>query len=375
MEPAQRDSGYSYRRLRGTLPDRPAMTTTPCTATVRAGDGVSSINVRSGPGTHADILMMLPVGTRGLKILNVESDEQLHNRDGKVYQWFRLRLPDGQTGWVRDDLLEIAGDCAPFGYPRLAAPAPAFSLTRAPAQPPTPEQERARRAAFNITASFESGGYDSYQSHDSGVISYGRFQFTLQSGSLYLVVEKYLEAVPSGDAAEKLRDLYLERLKKRDRSLRDDATLRDLLTKAAEDEAMRQAQDAVATDVYWRRISDLNIAPRRIVTPLGQAFVFDAGLHHGLYHNLLSLAETALGVAPRSRVGENGVTEQALIRQAALLRRDRLDLFARQWGLPGLKRRGGFWLALMDVGDWMLYGDLRGEVETLPGRRVVVRQP
>ncbi|MFO7324062.1 MAG: chitosanase [Chloroflexota bacterium] len=350
------------------------MPTIPCTATVRDIANATTINVRSGPGTHTAILTTLPTGASGLIVLDVQPDELLANAGGKVYQWFQLRLPDGATGWVRDDLLDIHGECASFGYKALPSPTPAFSLTRVP-RPPTPEQERVRKAAFNITASFEGGSYDSYQNHDTGIISYGRFQFTLQSGSLFSVVDKFVEAAPDHPLAEKLRDHYLERLQKRDWSLRDDDTLRELLVKAAAEEAMQRAQDQVAHDVYWRRIYDLSIAPRGIVTPLGQAFLFDTGLHHGIFHNLLSLAETAFNVPPRSRLGHNGVSERDFIRQVALLRRDRLALLAQYRGLNGLKRRGDFWVDLVETGDWALRGDARGEVETYPGRRVAVRTP
>ena len=46
--------------------------------------------------------------------------------------------------------------------------------------PQAVELDRIRRAAFNITSTFEgSKTYANYQNYDAGIISYGRFQFTL----------------------------------------------------------------------------------------------------------------------------------------------------------------------------------------------------
>ncbi len=70
---------------------------------------------------------------------------------------------------------------------------------------PPRKLDNIKRAAFNITAAFEGGGYSSYQNYDKGVVSYGRFQFTLASGSLFTVLEQYL-AQATGSGGELLPD-------------------------------------------------------------------------------------------------------------------------------------------------------------------------
>lgn len=346
---------------------------TACKATVRAVGDFPSINVRSGPGRHTDVVGELPVESDDLEILDVRPDELGTTSSNKIYQWFKLRLPDGKTGWVRDDLLDIYGDCTTQGYGIVERATPAATLTRVQPKPPAADIERIRKAAFNITGSFEGSGYASYQSYDAGVVSYGRFQFTVASGSLARVVEAYAKNRPDGTTAKTLRDYYLPRLEERDRRLREDVKMRALLVKAAADPLMQKAQDDIATGLYWDRAQAMTIQPRCIETALGQAMLFDIAIHHGIYHNLTGIAEQALGIPFKTCVG-SVTSEQTLIRQVARVRRDRLYALAGAF-LPGLRRRADFWLELIERSDWDLQGDLNGEVETYAGVHVRVKRP
>lgn len=234
--------------------------------------------------------------------------------------------------------------------------------------------ENIRRAAFNITAAFEGSGYGAFQNYDKGVVSYGRFQFTLASGGLFTVLERYL-AKAETETAVTLRSHYIQRVHDRDETLRHDADFKRLLLAAATDPAMAAAQDSVATEKYWDVVQALSIQPRNIQTPLGQALIFDMGINHGPRHDMLGLAEKALGAPPRSRLPENGLQEPALIRQVALVRQDRLHRLAENRGLPGLRARGDFWVGLVERGDFELAGDAHGLLHVLPGRWVSVFFP
>lgn len=384
---------------------------TVCTATIKTIYNFGFINVRTGPGTHTPTLTTLPVGSAGLEVLDVEPDERRVEFQGKIYQWFQVRLPDGATGWVRDDLVEITGECGEFGYGDLEEAVRPFSMRRVeleiqpivvlsdpnakratatlkgqtspepttpvsvpdpePAPEPSPsDEDRARTAAFNITSGFEGGGYPAFQVYDAGIISYGRFQFTLAGGSLFAVLERYCQCdLPH---AQRLKNEYLSRIQNRDQTLRNDTTLRDLLIAAANDAPMQQAQDAIATEVYWKKAMSLSAEPRNIRSALGRALIFDMGINHGLLHNMIGLAEEALGVPPKSRIPDNGITEEALILQIARIRRDRLHAFADAKNLPGLKPRADFWVKLAESGDWQLKGDAEGFLLIKPGRRVQV---
>jgi hypothetical protein len=350
------------------------MATQSCNATIRSVSDISHVNVRSGPGTHTDILDTIPVGTAGLRVLEVQPDGRGVSIGGRVYQWLRLELPAGGTGWVRDDLVEIAGDCSIYGYGVLALPIRAANLTRTDT---AVEDERERKAAFNITAGFEGGGYATFQTYDAGIISYGRFQCTLASGSLEQLLNLYLLR-GSGFSADQLRAQFIERVRQKDLLLRDDEGFKTLLLRLARDPDMQEVQNEYATNAYWNPVLRGSMLPRGINTPLGQAFAFDTAIQHGnwgLERDYLRPAEQNLGAPIKSKLGENGLTEQQLIRRAAELRRDRLHALAEAKNLPGLIPRGDFWVRIIDQGDWDLQGDDLGDIEIKEGRRVQVRNP
>ena len=415
------------------------MSNSPFLLTVRGIPNNPIINVRSGPNTTYTKLLELPVGTANLPVLEVRADDQNTQIQGRTYQWLRCTLPNGQTGWVRDDLVAVQGDGSRFGYPLVAQPTMAGLLTRTtppppglstpatpvkppvappaltpalPATPPAPiatvpipatpvtppapipasptapmsppsapavpvapnvgSLDRVRRAAFAITSAFEGGGYATYQTYDSGIISYGRFQFTLAAGSFMTVINRYIERA-SGPTVDGLR-AYLPRLNTKDESLRKDDGLKALCKTAATDPIMQAIQDQVATEGYWGAVIDLSITPRNIKSALGYALIFDMSIQHGKYNFLIPKAETELGVPPKSRVGENGVSEQQFITKVAKLRQDNLNALAIKLNLPGMIKRGDFWVNLVNAADWNLQGDANGNVN-INGKIVQVRDP
>ena len=227
-------------------------------------------------------------------------------------------------------------------------------------------------ASFNITEGFEGGGYATYQNYDKGIVSYGRFQFTLAGSGLFTVLQKFTSRA-SSPLARELSASYLERSRNHDPVLRDDDHFKQLLLQAAQDPIMQAAQDEAATELYWDLVQELSIQPRGIETPLGQALVFDMAINFGPRHGFLGAAEQELGVPAKSRLIVNGVREEDLIRSLALLRKRSHDRQAERENLPGLKLRGDFWVHLVDQGDWKLVGDDQGFLEVKPGRRVKVR--
>lgn len=407
------------------------MSTTPFLVTVRGIPSSNIINVRTGPNTTYPKLTELAVGTMNLPVLEVRADDQNTQLQGRTYQWLRCTLPGGQTGWMRDDLVTVQGDGTPFGYPIVAQPILAGSLTRkiapvgvtapapapqttvtvpatlapaattpvpsapvtaptpvatttAPATPVTPAApavtpapnvgslDRVRRAAFAITSAFEGGGYATYQTYDSGIISYGRFQFTLAAGSFITVITRYINQA-NGPTVDGLRG-YLPRINARDESLRKDDGLKNLCKTAAADPIMQNIQDQVATEGYWGDVIGLSIAPRNIKSALGYALIFDMAIQHGKYNFLIPKTETDLGVPSKSRVGENGVTEQQFLTKLAQNRKDNLYALAAKLNLPGMQKRGDFWVNLVAASDWNLQGDANGNVN-INGKIVHVRNP
>lgn len=362
------------------------------TATVRRDTGTPEINVRKTPGrSQTNVHSKLAIGTANLPILEVKEDEKGEKANNKVYQWFRVTLPQNKgEGWIRDDLIDIVGDLTAFGYGVLATATQASSLKRNPViqqpsggtvTPLTGEQERVRKLAFNITSTFEGGGedkgYTAYQNNenDAGVVSFGRFQFTLTAGTLANLVERYLAASQT-DTANQLRATYLERLKKKDRTLRTDETLKNLLRASGAEQPMKDAQNALATDVYWKEAQKRH-KKYNLQTPLGQALIFDMMIHHGagnLDTRYLDWTCNELKIPLTWKASENNVDEQAFVRRLTQRRRDELY---RQAGnrASGLKVRGDFWMGLVEKGDWTLQGDDKGILTPKSGRTVNARNP
>ncbi|MDQ7026011.1 MAG: chitosanase [Anaerolineae bacterium] len=398
--------GEALARIRG-IPDIPSIT---------------EINVRPIAGTNQDVAFKVLVGMSGQKILDVQPDVEGKNLDGKIYQWFKLQFDGGAIGWVRDDLLEVQGGLSTFGYPDLSELTFAFALTRgtatstSPAEPtqdaspsgedsaanqpiqtttstaigqapqvgtawqaPGPttvpiqaptlasgnfpdafaDTERVRKAAFNMASAFE-GGFGAINTYDAGIISYGFLQFTLAAGSLGTVLQNYTNRSQS-DTAKGIRG-YLERVINRDSLLKNDQNFLGLLRAAANEQEMIDAQGEIGEQGYWKAVVDGYIVQRQLKYPLTWALLFDMGVNFGVNHGFVRLAERDLGVAPRSKPADSGMPEEQLITYVAQLRKRSHDRQAERDNLPGLRKRGDFWMNLVTIGDWYLQGNSAGNV-------------
>jgi hypothetical protein len=375
---------------------------------------VTEVNVRSGPATSQTLLFKVPVGMTGPRILEVQKDGEDKHFNGKPYQWFKLLFDGGSTGWVRDDLIEIQGDCRAFGYPDLVNLTHAFELLRqavvstpthsttAPATTtipaPTPvvavpapvatgkvwvapgattvpilapvlatgnfpdgfaDAERIRKAAYEITACWE-GGFGAINTYDAGIVSYGFIQFTLAGGSLITLLQTYLSKSQS-EAANALRP-FQGRVEARDVTLKDDKNFIGCLKTSTGDPIMIACQQEVATNGYWKQVYDGYIVGRALKYPLSWALLFDMGVNFGVNHGFVRLAETDLGVPPRSKPSENGLGEEQLMTYVCQLRKRSHYNQAEKTGFNGLKRRADFWMDLFTKGDWYLRGDGAGNI-------------
>ena len=127
-----------------------------CKARIRGIPNVATvkeINARLGPSTNHPVVYRAAVGLDNLNVIAVRPDEEGKALDGKTYQWFHLLFPIGVSAWVRDDLLEISGDCAAFGYRQVDTgvfnqPEFAFALRRDESfSPPAPTKDETPPAA------------------------------------------------------------------------------------------------------------------------------------------------------------------------------------------------------------------------------------
>ena len=86
---------------------------------------------------------------------------------------------------------------------------------------PQAQLNESYRIASDITGVFEGGKPSSLQTKDAGIISYGKHQATLASGSLYSVLKVYTD-LSKGNTVTKIAN-YLPQVQKKDAQLRKDA--------------------------------------------------------------------------------------------------------------------------------------------------------
>lgn len=93
---------------------------------------VTEVRVHVTPGLSTDVPFRVAVGGKAI-CTAVQVDPANDKFQGQTYKWFNLTFPDGRTGWVRDDLLDLEGDCSAFGYGNYTTRIFAFSALVIPA--------------------------------------------------------------------------------------------------------------------------------------------------------------------------------------------------------------------------------------------------
>lgn len=143
----------------------------------------------------------------------------------------------------------------------------------------SPYQNTFHRIASDITAAFEGGKTGTLNLYDLGVISYGKHQATLHSGTLYPILKRFTE-LSSSPTSTKMAS-YLDRVKQRDETLRDDSDFIKLLKDAAKEPEMDQAQDEEFSRQYWEPAKK-KAAAQNVKTALGHAIYYDTRIQGGL---------------------------------------------------------------------------------------------
>lgn len=141
-------------------------------------------------------------------------------------------------------------------------------------------QKRTCHAVVNV---FEGGSprgnYAAVQTTDSGIVSYGRCQATLASGSLGEMLSEYVKG--KGNHASQFA-FYKRLIDAKDPMLRTNKQFLELLRSAAKDSVMQRVQNSYFDKAYWRPAVK-TATDRNVTTPLGIAVVFDSFVHGSFY--------------------------------------------------------------------------------------------
>lgn len=111
---------------------------------------------------------------------------------------------------------------------------------------------------------------------DTGHLTFGRSQTTLGSGNLHKLLQRYCDN--AGARFGRRLTTFLPQMAARDIALDADLRLHNLLRASADDQVMRDVQDAFFTEVYFQPA--VRAAAREgISLPLGVAVVYDSFVH------------------------------------------------------------------------------------------------
>lgn len=135
------------------------------------------------------------------------------------------------------------------------------------------------RIANDITGAFEGGKPGTLNLYDRGIISYGKHQATLASGTLYSLLKRFTEVSP-GKSAQGIAP-YLDRVKKQDETLVDEKAFIQLLKAAATEPEMLRAQDEVFAKEYWKPAKKA-AAEVGVTSALGHVIFYDTRVNGGL---------------------------------------------------------------------------------------------
>lgn len=241
-----------------------------------------------------------------------------------------------------------------------------------------------RDTIWAITSVFESGRPQgdpaAYQTFDAGIISYGKHQATLGSGTLGQVLHAYWRRSDS-PASQALRQEYAARLERQEVALRNDTRLRALLQQAAAEPEMVEAQDEVFDQRFYQP-AVVQAQRHNVTSPLGLTCLYDTNIQGGLFLLLPVVVEKVGGIV--AETGSGGRIDEAAWLGAFLDEREaRLLRLAEQSEAAGNRlnaealRISTFRVAelrkLLEGGNLGLQGQLTVQGQRIPGIKLPER--
>jgi len=207
--------------------------------------------------------------------------------------------------------------------------------------------ELQKKTALAIVNIFESGrplgdyGCVTVMKGDTGHLTYGRSQTTLESGNLALLLHAYCDA---GGALSDALTPFLPAFDHKDFKLDINEKVKGLLRDAGHDPVMKKAQDDFFDRVYWA--SALKSADYiGVKKPLGISVIYDSRIQ-GAYHIIRDLTISRYG-----RV--NAAGEDEWIKAYVSVRRDWLANNPNEALHPTVYRMDAF-KSLIDENKWDL---------------------
>jgi uncharacterized protein YgiM (DUF1202 family) len=204
-------------------------------------------------------------------------------------------------------------------------------VQRKPAETPSYAAQSAQyfNIANQITAIMEGGStkgnYGALTTiNDGGIISYGKHQATLSSGSLGSILNAYIASSTSANA-EVIRK-NIARVNQKDVTLKDDQNFLDALRGAAGEKEMQIAQDMVFSQGYWDPA--VKAAQKSsIQSPLGYAMLYDTKIQGGM-EACMKTAQAKCGGKVGDKINGREIAEIDFLKAFNEAREERLEAIA-----------------------------------------------
>jgi hypothetical protein len=188
------------------------------------------------------------------------------------------------------------------------------------------------RVVDQITSLMEGGRAEGrYETltpiNDGGGVSYGKHQATLTSGTLELLLNKYLELAKPDSANRKIVEQHMAQVRSKDMALKKATAWKNALIDAAKNEQeMRDAQDFLFSSHYGKPAFDA-AEGWGITSVLGHAILYDTRVQGGM-ETLLSRTKSALGGTIGQEVKGKKIAEVDFLTKFNDLREARLNSLA-----------------------------------------------
>jgi chitosanase len=211
----------------------------------------------------------------------------------------------------------------------------------------TEAQKKAAQACVQIFETSKLGTIAAYSvvtllKGDTGGLTYGKHQTTINSGNLYLMLLSYCKN-PSAKYAADLSP-YLDDLKNKSAALGYNNIFKGILKTAGTDPTMQKTQDEFFERVYWNpAVSTANALG--ITEPLGVAIVYDSFIH-GSWKAMKDRTVKSFGLPTEA-------TQRKWIAAYNRTRRTWLANHSNSLLRKTIYRQDSF-QALMDAGNWSL---------------------
>jgi chitosanase len=126
---------------------------------------------------------------------------------------------------------------------------------------------------------------------DTGGLTYGKAQTTLNSGNLAALLEEYCRE-PDAVFAPAIHP-HLPRLRQQDPALNGETQFHEILERAGDDPVMRKVQDHFFDRVFWQPV-EVDAQNRGLRSPLAYCIFYDSRIH-GSLHRIIKMTEGVTG--------------------------------------------------------------------------------